>query len=83
MPTIDYLFEHAGLTIEDVADQAGLPLSRVEAIASGRWTPSPNERQRIAQVFGVKVNEIGWGHSVDPRNIRYRRFGMPDADGGT
>ena len=48
MPTIDVLFEQTGLAIEDVAEKAGLPVERVEAIAVGRWTPSPAERQKVA-----------------------------------
>jgi transcriptional regulator with XRE-family HTH domain len=76
MKTVDRLFEETGLTIDDVAERAGLPLPRVEAIAAGRWTPSPRERSRIADAFGVPVEEISWGHSIDPRNIRYRRYGF-------
>ncbi len=76
MATVDYLFERTGLTIDDVSERAKLPLERVEAIAVGRWTPSPEERRRIAAAFGVPVEEISWGHSMDPRNIRYRRHGI-------
>ena len=76
MKTIDLLFEETGFAIEDVAERANLPPERVEAIAVGRWTPSPSERRRIANVFGLKPEEIGWGHSKDPRNVRYRRFGF-------
>ena len=74
--TVDLLFEETGLTIEDVAERANLPAPRVEAIAVGRWTPSPAERERIAAAFGVPVEEISWGHTLDPRNIRYHRFGL-------
>lgn len=77
MRTVDQLFEQANLTVEDVAEQTKLTSERVEAIAMGRWTPSPKERQRIAAVFDVPVDEISWGHTMDPRNIRYRRFGLP------
>ena len=76
MRTVDQLFEATNLTVEEVAEQSKLTAERVEAIAMGRWTPSPNERQRIATVFGVAVEEISWGHTMDPRNIRYRRFGL-------
>ena len=76
--TIDLLFEVNTLAIEDVAEQAGLPLARVEAIALGRWTPSPAERSKIAAVFGRTADEVTWGHTMDPRNIRYRRFGLKD-----
>ncbi|HTI50370.1 MAG TPA: helix-turn-helix transcriptional regulator [Planctomycetaceae bacterium] len=78
MKTIDLLFEGCSLTIDDVAEQAGLAVERVEAIACGRWTPSPSERQRIAAAFGVDVEEVAWGHTMDPRNIRYRRFGLKE-----
>jgi transcriptional regulator with XRE-family HTH domain len=76
MKTVEHLFEETGLTVEDVAERAGLEVSRVVAIADGRWTPSPNDRQRIAAAFGVPVEEVSWGHTMNPRNIRYRRFGL-------
>ena len=75
MPTLEYLFEQKQLTIEDVAERADLPQERVEAIILGRWTPSPQERRKVAEVFGVAVEDVSWGHSMDPRNVRYRRFG--------
>ena len=78
MKTIVVLFEETGMGIEDVARRADLSAERVAAIALGRWTPSPDERRRIAEVFGISVDQIGWGHSMDPRNVRYRRFGMKE-----
>jgi hypothetical protein len=76
MRTIDQLFENSTFTVEDVAEQANLTAERVEAIAMGRWTPGPKERQAIAAVFEVQVESISWGHTMDPRNIRYRQYGM-------
>ncbi len=78
MKTVDQLFEETGLSVEEVADRAKLPAPRVAAIATGRWTPSPNERAGIAAAFAVSVDEVSWGHSLDPRNVRYRRFGMKE-----
>ena len=78
MKTVDLLFEESGLSVEEVAERANLTEERVEAIGVGRWTPSPVERAKIAQAFGVSVDEVSWGHTVDPRNVRYRRFGMPE-----
>ena len=78
MKTVEHLFELTGLTIEDVAEAAGLPVERVAAIAEGRWTPSPDDRARIAAAFGVSVEEVSWGHSMNPRNIRYRRHGLKE-----
>ena len=82
MKTIDRLFEETGFAIEDIAERAAMPIDRVEAIALGRWTPSPAERERIAQAFGVAREDVSWGHSMDPRNIRYRRFGFKDKTDG-
>lgn len=79
MKTIDLLFEETGLTIDDVAERSGLTLERVEAIAVGRWTPSPGERLRLAEALGATVDEIAWGHTMDPRNIRYRRLGLHES----
>jgi transcriptional regulator with XRE-family HTH domain len=76
MKTVERLFEETNLSVEEVAERAGLDFERVAAIAEGRWTPSPEERDRVAVAFGVPVGEISWGHSMNPRNIRYRRFGL-------
>lgn len=76
--TIDLYFEETGFGVLDVAARSGLSVDRVEAIALGRWTPSPAERAKIAAVFGVEVGMISWGHTMDPRNVRYRRFGLKE-----
>ena len=78
MKTIDLLFEETQLSVDEVAERARLRCERVEAIAVGRWTPSPEERRRIAGAFSVSVDEISWGHTMDPRNIRYHRFGLKE-----
>ena len=76
--TVDILFEKTGLTVEDIAEATELLAERIEAIALGRWLPSPSERIKVAEAFGVSINDISWGHTVDPRNIRYRRFGLKE-----
>jgi transcriptional regulator with XRE-family HTH domain len=78
MRTVEHLFEDSGLAIEDIAERSGLEVKRVEAIALGRWTPSPDERSGIAAAFGVPLEEVSWGHTMNPRNIRYRRFGLQE-----
>jgi hypothetical protein len=45
-----------------LAAKAGLDDGRVLAIVSGRWTPSPQERDRIAAAFGLSRDQIAWGH---------------------
>lgn len=78
MKTVEFLLEVTGATLEDVAERSGIAIRRIEAIAEGRWTPSPAERQKIAAAFEVEVDEISWGHTMNPRNVRYRRFGLKE-----
>ena len=76
MKALDQLYEEAGLTVDEIAEQAKLPPERVEAMLVGRWTPSPSDREKLASVFGLTPDEVVWGHTMDPRNIRYHRFGL-------
>jgi len=76
--TVEHLIEQTGLTYHAIAERGQLDVERVAAIAEGRWTPSPDERQRIATAFGVRVEEISFGHTMNPRNIRYGRFGFKE-----
>lgn len=78
MKSVDQLLMDGGLTIAELAERAQLDAARVAAIVHGRWTPSPTERQRIAAALSVGVDEIIWGHTMDPRNVRYRRFGLKE-----
>lgn len=74
--TVDVLLAERGFTIEDLAERAGLAVDRTTAIVMGRWTPAPAERRGIAEAFGVEIDTVSWGHTMDPRNVRYRQFGM-------
>jgi len=76
MRTVEHLLELTGMSVEELAAKAQMPIERAIAIAEGRWTPSPQERQQIADAFGCPVSEISFGHTMNPRNIRYRRFGL-------
>ena len=78
MRTVDALMDDFQLTVEDLAEKSALATDRVEAIALGRWTPSPIERKKIARSFQLEIADISWGHTLDPRNIRYRRFGLKE-----
>ena len=75
---IDQAFEEAHLSFDELASHTGLPRARLEAIVSGRWLPSPADREAVARALGRHVNEISWGHTMNPRNVRYHRFGLPE-----
>lgn len=60
--------EHT-LTVTQLAAQSRLEEDRTLAIVLGRWTPSPDERQKIAAVFGVAVDQITWGHKTPIQHL--------------
>ena len=64
----DLCLEHK-IDVKQLAERSGLDESRVLAIALGRWTPSPLERDRIAAVFGLNRDEIVWGHKTPIQHI--------------
>ena len=76
--TIDRILEEIGLQGSQLAQSAGLPTERVEAIIDGRWLASPQDRARIAAALKLSVDQIDWGHTMSPRNVRYHRFGLPE-----
>ena len=63
------LCREQSITMDALAERSGLAVDRVTAIALGRWTPSPAERQKIAAVFAVGVDEIAWGHSTPIQHL--------------
>jgi transcriptional regulator with XRE-family HTH domain len=67
--TVADLCAEQGLNVQQLAERTGLDEQRVVAIALGRWTPSPEERDAIAKVFGVSREQIVWGHKTPIQHI--------------
>lgn len=67
--TVADLCVSKGVSVEQLADRAGLDVTRTQAILMARWTPRPEERQQIAAVFGVSVEEIVWGHATPIQHL--------------
>jgi hypothetical protein len=76
MKTVDVLLEELNLSIEELAEKSGILADRTLAIVDGRWLASPAERAAIAGALGMPVDGISWGHTMNPRNVRYHRFGL-------
>ncbi len=66
---IDQLCIEHGITARQLADRSGVDELRVTAIVMGRWTPSPEDRDRIAAVFGLTRDQVGWGHKTPVQHI--------------
>jgi hypothetical protein len=67
--SVDELCVQHRIDPKRLAEQAGLDEQRVLAIVLGRWTPSPQERDRIAAVFGLSRDQITWGHKTPIQHI--------------
>ena len=51
-----------GLTLSAIVEASALDRRVVEAIAAGRYTPSPEQRRAVAAALGVAVDDVAWGH---------------------
>jgi transcriptional regulator with XRE-family HTH domain len=67
--TVDQLCLEHKLDARQLAERSGVDEQRVAAIVLGRWTPSPQERDRIAAVFGLTRDQIAWGHKTPIQHI--------------
>ena len=66
---VDELCLERGIDARRLAELAGVDEQRVLAIALGRWTPSPEERDAIAAVFGRTRDQVAWGHKTPVQHI--------------
>jgi hypothetical protein len=70
MPTsVADLCRQQEMSIPQLTERSGLEENRVLAIVMGRWTPSPEERRKIAEVFGAQVDEVAWGHKTPIQHL--------------
>jgi len=67
--TVEDLCRELGIDTRQLAERSGVDEGRVVAILLGRWTPSPEDRDRIAAVFGLTREQIVWGHKTPIQHI--------------
>lgn len=58
-----------GLTLAQLVEASGLERRVVEAIRRGQYTSSPQQRERLARVLGVRVEQVAWGHQVEVSHV--------------
>ena len=59
-----------GVSLEALVASAGLDGKVVKAIVNGRYTPSPQQRQRLAAALGLDPSQITWGHTTPVQHIQ-------------
>ena len=62
--------EEIGIGIDQLVAASGLEAKTVQAIASGNYTPSPSQRQRLAAALNLSTDDISWGHTVPVQHLR-------------
>jgi ribosome-binding protein aMBF1 (putative translation factor) len=58
-----------GVRLEELVASAGLDAKVVQAIAHGRYTPSPEQRKRLAAALGLDPAQVTWGHTAPVEHI--------------
>jgi hypothetical protein len=64
----EWMAERA-IGMEALAKFALLEPKVAEAIVQGRYTASPQQRQRIAAALGVEPEQIAWGHGIEVQHL--------------
>jgi ribosome-binding protein aMBF1 (putative translation factor) len=58
-----------GIDVSELIAASGLDARVVEAIAQCRYTPSPQQRQRLAAALGIEPEQIAWGHLATVEHV--------------
>ena len=69
LKSVDELCIEHKIDAKKLAELSGVDEQRVVAIVLGRWTPSPAERDKIAEAFGLTREQIAWGHKTPIQHI--------------
>ena len=69
LKNVDQLCVESGINARQLAERSNVDEQRVLAIMLGRWTPRPQERDAIADVFGVTRDQIAWGHRTPIQHL--------------
>ena len=62
--SVQKLCKERGISLLSLAERSGLDAERLRSIYFGRWTPSPHEREKIAQALDTPSGDIAWEHST-------------------
>jgi hypothetical protein len=58
-----------GVGVAELVASSGVPKRVVEAIAQGRYTPSPEQRQGLAAALGISPEQVAWGHVAQVEHV--------------
>jgi hypothetical protein len=64
----DWMAER-GMGLPELVAASGLDGRVAEAIVRGRYTPSPEQRRRLAAALGVDPDHVAWGHTAEVQHV--------------
>jgi transcriptional regulator with XRE-family HTH domain len=67
--SVERLCAERRIDARQLAERTGVDPRRVQAIVQDRWTPSPQDRDRIAGAFGLSRDRVAWGHKTLVENL--------------
>ena len=78
MKTIDVLLEEHRLALDELAARANLPIERSRSHSRRPLDPQSPGAGEVSRGVGVPIAEVSWGHTMNPRNVRYHRYGLKE-----
>jgi ribosome-binding protein aMBF1 (putative translation factor) len=69
MQTLAAWMSERKVTLEELIDASALDARVVKAIANGQYTPSPEQRRRLAEVLGIEPEQVVWGHRTSVEHL--------------
>lgn len=57
------------ISLSELVEASALEERVVQAIADCRYTPSPEQRGRLAASIGVEPQQIAWGHRTQISHV--------------
>jgi ribosome-binding protein aMBF1 (putative translation factor) len=67
-PLGDWMAER-GIGLAELVAASGLDARVVEAVAANRYTPSPQQRHRLAAALGILPEQVAWGHQAAVEHV--------------
>ena len=58
-----------GIGLADLVEASGLDTRVVEAVVGNRYTPSPQQRQRLSAALGIEPEQVAWGHQAAVEHV--------------
>jgi hypothetical protein len=57
------------VSVEALIAASGLDARVVKALANGQYTPSPEQRRRLAAALGIEPEQVVWGHGTPVEHL--------------